>query len=114
MEKVEIKLKELIKERYGSISKFAENIGMPWTTLDSILKRGIINSNIANVLKITDALEISADELANGRIVNKKTIQEEPSNKVDTLAAHFDAQHFTEDELKEIMSFVEYVKNKRK
>ena len=24
---------------------------MPWTTLDSILKRGIANSNITNVLK---------------------------------------------------------------
>ena len=30
---------------------------MPWTTLDSILKRGIANSNITNVLKNTDAAE---------------------------------------------------------
>lgn len=31
----------------------------------------------------------------------------------DTLAAHFDAQEFTDDELEEIMNFVEFVKNKR-
>ena len=33
---------------------------------------------------------------------------------VDTLAAHFEGENFTEDELEEIMNFVEFVKNKRK
>lgn len=35
------------------------------------------------------------------------------SSQVDTLAAHFDGQEFTDDEMAEIMNFVEFVKNKR-
>ena len=53
MAETEIRIKEIIIEKYGSIKKFCETINMPWTTLDSILKRGIANSNITNVLKIT-------------------------------------------------------------
>lgn len=33
--------------------------------------------------------------------------------KTDTLAAHFDGEEFTDEELEEIMNFVEFVKNKR-
>lgn len=50
MNELELKIKEMIIERYGSIKKFSEVIDMPWTTLDSILKRGFANSNITNVL----------------------------------------------------------------
>ena len=42
---------------------------MPWTTLDSILKRGIANSNITNVLKITRELGLNSEELVDGKIV---------------------------------------------
>lgn len=40
MEITEMKIREMIIERYGSLKKFCETIQMPWTTLDSILKRG--------------------------------------------------------------------------
>lgn len=53
MNELEPNLKALIINEYGSMKKFCETINMPWTTLDSILKRGIANSNILNVLKIT-------------------------------------------------------------
>lgn len=69
MEDLEKKLKEIIIFKYGSLNKFAEKIEMPWTTLDSVLKRGINKSNISNVIKICQALNISTDELAKGKIV---------------------------------------------
>lgn len=82
MGSTEKKLKEYIKEKYGSLSAFCKSIGMPWTTLDSILKRGIDNSSIHNILKITSALGISADALANGSIEEKLTkIEIEKLNK---------------------------------
>lgn len=68
MEKIETQLKELIKQRYESPRQFAIQIGMPYTTLDSILKRGILKSNVLNVITICEALNISADSLAKGRI----------------------------------------------
>ena len=84
---------------------------MPWTTLDSILKRGIVNSNIANVLKITDALGISAEELANGQIVNKSV--NAMNNQINTIAAHFDGTEFTDTELDDIANYIEFVKSKK-
>jgi hypothetical protein len=41
---------------------------MPYTTIDSIFRRGIGNSSVSNVIKICKALGISADALANGEI----------------------------------------------
>ncbi len=69
MESTETRLKEIIIERYGSVKKFCETIGMPWTTLDSILKRGIANSNITNVMKITKELKVDTESLASGIIL---------------------------------------------
>lgn len=70
MESTETRIKEIIIDRYGSVKKFCETIGMPWTTLDSILKRGIANSNITNVMKITKELKVDTESLASGIILN--------------------------------------------
>lgn len=66
----EDKLKAYILDRYKSIREFTISIDMPYTTFDSVLKRGIDNSSITNIIKICKALNISADELANGNIVS--------------------------------------------
>lgn len=73
MDQTEIRLKEIIIERYGSLKKFCDIIGMPWTTLDSILKRGVSNSNITNVMKITKELGIDTERLASGIITDSST-----------------------------------------
>lgn len=70
MEKLEQDLKDYIIQQYGSLNKFTEKIEMPWTTLDSVLKRGIRNSNVSNIIKICQGLQISADELINGKLVS--------------------------------------------
>lgn len=108
MEEMETRLKKMIINRYGSLKKFCETIDMPWTTLDSILKRGIANSNITNVMKITRELNIDTESLASGVIIDINYIEPQ------TIAAHFDGDEFTEDELEEIKQFAEFVKNKRK
>jgi len=45
MNELESNLKALIIDKYGSMKKFSETIDMPWTTLDSILKRVTIHFN---------------------------------------------------------------------
>lgn len=110
MEEMECRLKELIISRYGSLKKFCEKINMPWTTLDSILKRGIANSNITNVMKISKELQIDTESLASGQIVNSSNVR----SHSDTLAAHFDGDAYTKEELDEIKQFAEFVKAKRK
>ena len=65
----EEKLKELILMRYYSIRDFTNAIDIPYTTLDSMFRRGIENSSVTNVLKVCKALGISMDALADGEIV---------------------------------------------
>jgi len=64
----EEKLKEYILTRYNSIREFAQIAEVSNSTLDSILKRGVNNSNLTNIKKICKTLGISVDELAEGRI----------------------------------------------
>lgn len=59
---LEEKIKNLIIEKYGSVRQFALKIDVPYTTIDSILKRGIDNSNVSNVIKMCKALGISVDK----------------------------------------------------
>ena len=106
MEELEIKLRNLMINKCGSVSAFAASIGIPYTTVDSILKRGVQKANIDNIIKICAALEISVDELARG-VIKKKI--EEPT----TIAAHFDGDEYTEEELEKIKQFAEFVKSQR-
>ena len=100
MEITEMKIREMIISRYGSLKKFCETIQMPWTTLDSILKRGFANSNITNVMKITKELGIDTESLALGKIVDSSY-----KNQSDTIAAHKDGENFTPDELAKIEEY---------
>lgn len=68
---IENKLKELIVDKYGSVRQFSLKIDIPYTTVDSILKRGIDNSNVGNVIKMCKALNISIDNLLeSGQIIS--------------------------------------------
>ena len=75
MKNVENELKELILDNYGSLAEFCKKIDLPWTTLDSILKRGVDKANIKNIIKITSELNIDVESLANGQIVSKGTLK---------------------------------------
>lgn len=66
---IEEKLKDYILERYASIREFVLIADIKYSTLDSLFKRGLEASSVSNVLKICKTLNISLDELAEGRIV---------------------------------------------
>ena len=74
MGEVEQKLKKLILERYGNVKNFAAKIDMPYTTLDSILKRGVGKSSASNLAKIVDELKLHGPSLLNGEIVASDSI----------------------------------------
>ena len=60
---IEKQIKSLIIEKHGSVRNFSIKINIPYTTVDSILKRGIENSNVKNVITICNALNLSLDKL---------------------------------------------------
>lgn len=85
---IENRLKELILEQYSSIREFTIKIKIPYSTLDSIFKRGIQNATLSNVLKICEALHISADSLANGEIEYTLTPTKNETHDVSEILAN--------------------------
>lgn len=65
---IEDQLKDLILNRYGSIREFTHVVDMSYSTVTSILKRGVGTASVTNIIKICKELGISADALADGEI----------------------------------------------
>ena len=65
---VEQELRELIVSKYKSVKAFSEEANLPYTTVDSILKRGVERADVKNIIKLCQALHIDTDALADGRI----------------------------------------------
>lgn len=80
MGELERQVMDLILKNYASKSDFARKADLPYSTLDSIFKRGLQNASIANIIKLCTALNISADGLSNGKVIminkNKSMIQD--------------------------------------
>lgn len=65
---------KLIKEAgYSSVKAFAEKCGMPYTTLHSMLKRGIGNASIDNVMLICKNLGITVEQLEKADLFDTPT-----------------------------------------
>lgn len=62
----EQELRELIELKYGSVRQMALKVDMPASTINSILNRGILKSNVDNIFKICSALGIRPETLADG------------------------------------------------
>lgn len=99
----EDKLKNLILSKYKSIREFTTAVEMPYSTVDSIFKRGIRKASVDNLIKICDELSISADALVDGRIEYK-------SDNATTIAAHFDGNEYSKEQLDRIKAFAAFIK----
>lgn len=115
MDTTENRIKEMIINRYGSLKKFCEIINMPWTTLDSILKRGFSNSNITNVMKISHELKVDTESLASGKIVNSVERTEAGIQETPKILKYYDilnniGKHVATERVKELTEVPRYVK----
>ena len=94
-------LKEARLKSGLSQKELSENIGVAKSTY-SLYESGKREPNVNTIKKIASALNVSADILLG--------IDDQPT----TLAAHFDGDDYTEDELDEIKQFAQFVKNRNK
>lgn len=83
----EEQLKAFILTKYKSLREFTQENNIPYSTMTTILKRGIDNSNVTNIIKICQALQISADELAEGKIV-PNVVNEANTTSVENIIAY--------------------------
>lgn len=83
---VEADLKQLIIDRFGSLSKFSEVIDMPWTTLDGVIKRGVNKANITSLIKICEGLNIDCESLYYGKLLPKQDmLKEDPLSEKEQM-----------------------------
>ncbi|MGR8823722.1 XRE family transcriptional regulator [Leuconostoc citreum] len=58
-------LKELMEAKYGTVRNFSEQIKIPYTTVRSILERGVLNAKMENIINICRGLGITPEQLYN-------------------------------------------------
>ncbi|WP_302597513.1 helix-turn-helix transcriptional regulator [uncultured Clostridium sp.] len=98
------KLDLLMKERNINKADLARESGVPYTTIDGFYKKGSENAKLSTLKKLCSYFNCTLDYLADD------TVEHQPA----TIAAHFDGDEYTEDELDEIRQFAEFVKNRKK
>lgn len=65
---IEEQLRDLIIKHSGSVNRFANECGLSQSTIFTIFNRGIGKANIQSIITICRELNISTDELVQGRI----------------------------------------------
>lgn len=78
------------------------------STVFSEWKKGKSTPKADKLQLIADYFGVSLEFLLTGKE------KEEPAKPVHTIAAHFEGDDYTEEELEEIKKFAEFVKNRRK
>ena len=95
---IEERIKQQIINEYGSVRAFTVRHNLTYASIDSILRRGIKNATWNNVNKLCAALGISADELAQNRII--KTVNQNTQNvKVEDMVQEFNQKVMTAENL---------------
>lgn len=71
----EAKLKKIIENKFGNLKEFSRQVDLPYTTIRSILERGVANAKVENVITICKALGISTEQLIsdNGLQISYKS-----------------------------------------
>lgn len=81
--------------------ELAEQLGVKHNAISS-WENGVNSIDIDTLFKVCKIFGVTVNDMYD--------MKQEPT----TLAAHFDGEEYTEDELDEIRQFAEFVKNKRK
>lgn len=109
MRRTEI-LRGLIQDTGLNLKAFSEKAGIPYTTLRSMLERGIGNASVDNVIKICKTLGITVEELEE--MANEDG---EKKPKPTTIAAHLpEGVELTEDEQRQLDDYIQFILSKRK
>lgn len=100
-----------IKQRREELNitqdELAKRLGYKSRSSINKIELDIYNLKQSKIKAIADALQTTPGFIMGWQ-------EYEQTEKPMTLAAHFDGEEYTEEEIEEILQFVEFVKNKRK
>lgn len=108
-------IKKLIDETGLSVKAFSQKADLPYSTLRSMLDRGIGNASVNNVIKVCKTLGIKVEQLEEMDTDTSTLLEEkeESKNQLQTIAAHFEGEEFTENDKDDIENFIKYVLSKK-
>ncbi|MGN0352432.1 MAG: helix-turn-helix domain-containing protein [Roseburia sp.] len=98
------KLTKLMKEQDTNANELSSKAGVPAQTIYSLIRRDASKVDIDSLIKIARALGVTADYFCS----------DEVSNQPQTIAAHFDGDEYTEEELDKIKEYASFLKASRK
>lgn len=106
MQEIMLRMKNRREELDMSYQTLAEKVGISKSTLQRYETGSIKNMPVDKLEDIAKALNVSPAYLMGW--------EDKPEDKpIETIAAHFDGEEYTEEELDEIKQFAEFVKNRR-
>lgn len=76
---IEEQLKQEILKRYKSVRAFTTTINIPYSTLDSVFKRGITNAGVSTMIKVFDALDLDIESVQSKELRHRTHIKNSPS-----------------------------------
>lgn len=102
----EERIKELIVAKYGNVRAFATESGISYTTVRSILERGVMNAKAENVFKMCRLLGISPDTLADWKLEDSLTKTSHDIDEAIKNAVMYNGNTLTEEDKRAIRGIV--------
>lgn len=68
---LEEQLKKEILGKYKSVRAFTTAINVPYSTLDSVFKRGITNAGVSTMIRVFGALDLDVESISSGKLERK-------------------------------------------
>lgn len=106
---IEEQLKQEILSRYKSIREFSSMTAIPYSTVDSVLRRGIKNSGVGTVIKIFSFLDIDVESITSGKLKRIEQTNISPS----TAEAAPEEETVTMEEVTSLLTSLGFIKEGR-
>ena len=98
-------LQQLMKQNNITQIELSEAIGVSQSTISNWIKE-VKYPRIGKIEELAEYFNVPKSQITERQDVVKE--------KQDTIAAHFDKENLTEEEMEEVRQFIEWVKNRDK
>lgn len=92
---LEEQLKNEILSRYKSVRAFTTAINVPYSTLDSVFKRGISNAGVSTMIKVFGALDLDIESISSGILYHRSTEQKKSPSTVEAAPGEADSEVYS-------------------
>lgn len=83
---IEEQFKGLILDKFKSVRAFTRYIEVPYSTIDSMLKKGVSGTGIGTMIKVCNALDVDIESIETGVLTPKKSSRRSAEHPEDEKA----------------------------